>query len=289
MPDAISAAHPTLPIPSYVEVTAIDSGRTILVRINDRGPMRIDRIIALSPGAADQLGVANDPAAPVRVRKVNPPDQERAILRNGARAAERLGSPPGLREALRASLGPKLPGTANSSASIVMTADVPPSHLLKSVSSADGVGTNDLVSLSRDGATLDATPTAEAPPSMIAEDSSHGLVIPGAPYTPPPPSPPVKKLHANVAPLSQSATPSTDVSTPAAAAEGRYAVQLAALSSREKAEALADKVGGFVTATGSLFRIRTGNYVNRQAATAALANIHAKGYAEARMVVNTGR
>ncbi|MEC7930822.1 MAG: RlpA-like double-psi beta-barrel domain-containing protein, partial [Pseudomonadota bacterium] len=41
---AITAAHKSLPLPSYVEVTALDSGRTILVRINDRGPMRNDRI-----------------------------------------------------------------------------------------------------------------------------------------------------------------------------------------------------------------------------------------------------
>jgi rare lipoprotein A len=102
-PDAITAAHKTLPLPAYVEVTALGSGRTILVRVNDRGPMRNDRIIGLSPGAAAQLGVAD--GAPVRVRRVNPPEQERAVLRARGRAAERLETPPALLKVLRAKLG----------------------------------------------------------------------------------------------------------------------------------------------------------------------------------------
>src|SRR3546814_5799298 len=71
-PAAISAAHKTLPLPSYVEVTALDTGRTILVRVNDRGPMANDRLIDLSPAAADQLGL-KDGVTGVRVRRVHPP------------------------------------------------------------------------------------------------------------------------------------------------------------------------------------------------------------------------
>lgn len=104
--DAISGAHKTLPIPSYVEVTAIDNGRTILVRLNDRGPIANDRIVALSPGAIAQLGVAPDGAVPVRVRRVNPPEQERAALREGRRVAERLDTPEGLLSVLRKRLPP---------------------------------------------------------------------------------------------------------------------------------------------------------------------------------------
>src|SRR3546814_18441296 len=55
-PAAISAAHKTLPLPSYVEVTALDTGRTIMVRVNDRGTMANDRLHDLSPAAADQHG-----------------------------------------------------------------------------------------------------------------------------------------------------------------------------------------------------------------------------------------
>ena len=106
VPSAITAAHQTLPLPSYVEVTALDTGRTILVRVNDRGPFANDRIIDLSRGAAEQLGVIGDGAVAVRVRRVSPPDQERATLRGHGRVAERLETPPALLTALRA----KLPG-----------------------------------------------------------------------------------------------------------------------------------------------------------------------------------
>ena len=54
---AISGAHTTLPLPSYVEVTALDTGRTILLRVNDRGPFVRGRIIDLSRGAAELLGI----------------------------------------------------------------------------------------------------------------------------------------------------------------------------------------------------------------------------------------
>lgn len=83
-PDGITAAHPTLPLPSYVEVTAIETGRTILVRINDRGPFSGGRLLDLSQGAAEQLDL--NAAAPVRVRRVEPAEAERALLRAGRRA-----------------------------------------------------------------------------------------------------------------------------------------------------------------------------------------------------------
>ncbi|WP_370171887.1 SPOR domain-containing protein [Sphingobium abikonense] len=101
--DAITGAHKTLPLPSYVEVTALDSGRTILVRVNDRGPMRNDRLIGLSPAAMAQLGLSG-PSAAVRVRRVNPPGQDQVALRSHQRAAERLESPPALLKVLREKL-----------------------------------------------------------------------------------------------------------------------------------------------------------------------------------------
>lgn len=107
-PDGISAAHKTLPLPSYVEVTALDTGRTILVRVNDRGPFAHDRLIDLSHGAAKQLGVDQQGVAGVRVRKVNPNEQERAVLRNGGIATERIVTPDSLLSILRKNLA-KLP------------------------------------------------------------------------------------------------------------------------------------------------------------------------------------
>lgn len=99
-PARISAAHKTLPLPSYVEVTALDTGRTILVRVNDRGPMANNQLIALSPAAAMQLGLERGLTA-VRVRRTNPPAAERAQLRAGKAVPERLATPASLLAILR--------------------------------------------------------------------------------------------------------------------------------------------------------------------------------------------
>ena len=70
--NAISAAHTTLPLPSMVEVTNLENGRKLTVRVNDRGPFVGDRIIDLSREAARQLGYDRAGLARVRVRYVGP-------------------------------------------------------------------------------------------------------------------------------------------------------------------------------------------------------------------------
>lgn len=66
----LTAAHPTLPMPSLVEVTNLANGRTILVRVNDRGPYKRGRILDLSARAAQLLGYQGNGTAQVRVRYV---------------------------------------------------------------------------------------------------------------------------------------------------------------------------------------------------------------------------
>lgn len=70
--NAVSAAHTTLPLPSLVEVTNLDNGRKLVVRVNDRGPFVDNRIIDLSREAAVQLGFQRQGLANVRVRYVGP-------------------------------------------------------------------------------------------------------------------------------------------------------------------------------------------------------------------------
>ncbi|MET0295677.1 MAG: septal ring lytic transglycosylase RlpA family protein [Phenylobacterium sp.] len=70
--DMPSAAHKTLPLPSIVEVKNLDNGRSMRVRVNDRGPFIDNRIIDLSKAAADELGFKNAGVARVRVRYVGP-------------------------------------------------------------------------------------------------------------------------------------------------------------------------------------------------------------------------
>jgi rare lipoprotein A len=72
--DAVSAAHTTLPLPSMVEVTNLDNGRKLVVRVNDRGPFHDGRIIDLSREAARQLDFERAGVARVRVRYLGPPD-----------------------------------------------------------------------------------------------------------------------------------------------------------------------------------------------------------------------
>jgi len=64
---ALTAAHPTLPMPSYVYVTNVENGRTLLLRVNDRGPYAHDRILDLSQAAARLLGTERQGVARVRV------------------------------------------------------------------------------------------------------------------------------------------------------------------------------------------------------------------------------
>jgi rare lipoprotein A len=69
---AMTAAHPTLPIPSYVRVTRVSTGRTVVLRVNDRGPFLGGRVIDLSYVAAYKLGVLAPGSAEVIVERIMP-------------------------------------------------------------------------------------------------------------------------------------------------------------------------------------------------------------------------
>lgn len=69
---AMTAAHKTLPLPCYVQVTNLGNGRSVVVRVNDRGPFRDGRIIDLSYTAAAKLDILRDGTAFVEVRAITP-------------------------------------------------------------------------------------------------------------------------------------------------------------------------------------------------------------------------
>ncbi len=69
---AMTAAHKTLPIPAYVRVTHLENGRSVVVKVNDRGPFVGDRIIDLSYTAAHKLGMLRSGTAPVEIRVLEP-------------------------------------------------------------------------------------------------------------------------------------------------------------------------------------------------------------------------
>ena len=77
---AMTAAHPTLPIPSYARVTRVANGKSVVVRINDRGPFHANRIIDLSYAAAYKLGYIQAGSAEVTIEAIVP-GQVRAEFR----------------------------------------------------------------------------------------------------------------------------------------------------------------------------------------------------------------
>ena len=68
---AMTAAHKSLPLPTYVRVTHLENGRSVVVRVNDRGPFHQGRIIDLSYAAAVRLGIADPGTGPVEVRAID--------------------------------------------------------------------------------------------------------------------------------------------------------------------------------------------------------------------------
>jgi rare lipoprotein A len=79
---AMTAAHPTLPLPSYARVTNLSNHKSVIVRINDRGPFMKDRIIDLSYTAAYKLGLIADGSAEVEVDSIDPNVKVSSIAAN---------------------------------------------------------------------------------------------------------------------------------------------------------------------------------------------------------------
>ncbi|MBS0352197.1 MAG: septal ring lytic transglycosylase RlpA family protein [Proteobacteria bacterium] len=84
---AMTAASPTLPLPTYVRVTNLENGRQVIVKVNDRGPFANDRIMDLSYAAAKKLGYAEKGTAKVKVDAITfngPNDSGRIMLANNS-------------------------------------------------------------------------------------------------------------------------------------------------------------------------------------------------------------
>ena len=134
----VSAAHRTLPIPSVVQVTNLTNGRSLVVRVNDRGPFHDDRIIDLSYAAARRLGFLEQGTTPVRLEALTfpPPSPEAREPREEARAGTRLWLQAGAFQdraaaaALAAELGPLLT-LASSPAPLSIRQDPPPFYRVR--------------------------------------------------------------------------------------------------------------------------------------------------------------
>jgi rare lipoprotein A len=89
----MSAAHKTLPIPSYARVTNLANGKSVVVRINDRGPFHSDRIIDLSYAAAHKLDYIKTGSAKVQVESIDPGEEAGAQAQVAAAPAEEAKNP----------------------------------------------------------------------------------------------------------------------------------------------------------------------------------------------------
>ena len=242
----ITGAHRTLPLPSYIEVTALDTGRTILVRLERRGPMTNERLLALSADALGQLGA--DEGAPIRVRRVNPPEEHRAELRAGREAPLRMDTPQGLLEVLKrrlpergsASLGDSRQAQVSGAMPAPDIATVDPDEEAAMPSPPQEIDTDD-----------DAQPAAES--EVLRPELP--MAVDGGP-TPAP----------------------VMVET---AEDGKFAVQLGAFSVRSNADGLARRVQGYLETSGNLTLVRVGPFATRGQAEQALAMLRERGYSDA--------
>ncbi len=252
---AMTAAHRTLPIPSYARVRNPANGREVIVRVNDRGPFAANRIIDLSYTAALKLGVLNG-VAPVEIERITAQDIHSGAAFNRSTSSTTTtlvatadASPPTL--AQRRGLAPPTPPPAVAVATVTTTTVTTP--LPPSPGASDAVALPPLASSS---APSDAPSTAPA-------------VIPTTAPAPAPlaaPSPRDESAHAF---------------TPAAVG---FWVQLGAYRQREGALGFQQKVQEkepwlapllAVYSDGNLHKLQAGPYPTRQDAKAAAERIRA--------------
>ena len=279
-----SASHHTLPLPSYAEITSLESGRTILVRVERRGPMNANNVVALSPAALAQLGGTPDTA--VRVRRVNPPEEQRFLLRAGDAAPLRMDTPQSLLTVLRR----RLPEPRSASASLV-TAAAPKGP-------GRGIET---ISLAASEAETSPRAAALVTPELPAVTPTSAPDMAEVPAIPPLQQEDVNRAVASSAASgafaaafsernersSPSAATISDLEAEPAAIEqpieGGFVVQAAAFSTEARADRAAAALGGFVMQAGRYWRVRTGPFATRGEAEASLANVRRAGYSDARI------
>ncbi len=262
-PSGVWIAHPSLPVPSYVEITRLDTGRTIVARVSARPALgRAGALAELSAGAARQLLLDPVGQAPLRVRAANPTDQEKAALRMGQVAGDRMDTPEALLVVLRKKAGALAAvKTASRAATEVQPAPKPrPKAPVAQAPNGAGPRT--------DTGTHWAVTGDDDASGPQAEPFDDGFVVEQA-----------RQRRATPAPRWQRPAPTPQ---PNYVSEGYY-VQVAALSSRWKAQQVAKQIGGGVQPAGNLFRVRKGPYPSEAAARAALGPLVAKGYRDARI------
>ncbi len=251
-PNAITAAHPTLPLPSYVRVTNLSNGRRLVVRVNDRGPYTPGRIIDLSKAAGDRLNISNNTKVKVDFINVAPDGTLSGPGTVGTTVAKQSFALPE-----RPSFGASGLGTP----------------MMESTSPTPNSAVRPISNSSLSAPTENTQPQSSAPshsggflgdPSALRAGVVESNVAPTATSSP-------SAAPLNVAPAA-SALAVAAPSAVSSSATGRYVVQVGALSDQQRAQtwqrSLSERfrVAGKVTASGGLYRIQLGPFQNRQQA-----------------------
>ncbi|EGO9990916.1 endolytic peptidoglycan transglycosylase RlpA [Salmonella enterica] len=254
-PMQLTAAHPTLPIPSYARITNLANGRMIVVRINDRGPYGIDRVISLSRAAADRLNTSNN--TKVRIDPI-------IVAPDGSLS------------------GPGMACTTVAKQTYALPPRPDLSGGMGSASSAPAQPQGDVLPVSN--STLKSDDTTGAPVSSSGFLGAPTTLAPGVlesnEPTPTPQTAPVSApvtAPATATPVSAPAAAapvSTPVSAPAAAASGRFVVQVGAVSDQTRAQQYQQRlsqqfsVPGRVIQNGAVWRIQLGPFASKAEASA---------------------
>ncbi len=270
--DVVTGAHRTLPLPSYVEVTSLISGKTILLRLTKRGPMAGANLVALSPGAWAQLGLGEGAKPPVRVRRVNPPESERAMLRLGQHAPDRMATPQGLLGVLKRKLGEGsvalLSESAKGAAASAMAP--PPAAAKPELAKPAMIDTKPPQPI--------ATSAPKSAPKAPAPKLAKKPTIAAAAPVPP------KVAQAAAKQVVKPVKPAASTSVALSAAKIGQSVQVGAFSSEDRAKAAATKIGAQVSQSGKVWRVRLGPFTDRASADRGLAKARGAGYRDARIV-----
>ncbi|QCP58875.1 endolytic peptidoglycan transglycosylase RlpA [Pantoea sp. SO10] len=242
-PEGMTAAHPTLPLPSYVRVTNLANGRQIVVRVNDRGPYTPGRIIDLSRAAGDRLNISNNTRVRVDYIKVAPDGSV---------------SGPGTIGTTVAKQSYALPARPDLGGGMVMmggSANAAPAPAPQDVRAVDN---STLQSSDSMGAPVQSSGFLGAPQPLAT-----GVLEGNEPVAAPAPA-------TSSAPAA-AAAPATSQN---AHAGSGYVVQVGAINDPARARQLAESLGkrfgvpGAVEANGNVYRIQLGGYKSRAEAAA---------------------
>ncbi len=259
---ALTAAHPTLPIPSYARITNLANGRMIVVRINDRGPYGNDRVISLSRASADRLNTSNN--TKVRIDPI-------LVAQDGTMSGPGTACTTIAKQTYALPARPDLnTGMGSASSAPVDTAQgdvraIPNASLQSEDTTGAPVNSSGFLGAATPLASgVVETNEPEVAATPVAEAPVEQAVAPAAPATQAAPVTAPGSVQGSV----QTAAPAT------AAASGRYVVQVGAVSDQGRATQWQQKlsqqfgVPGAVSSNGAVYRVQLGPFGSRSEAAA---------------------